>query len=131
MLPEIPRDVALHPGPVASIYLEVGRTAATITGFDRTGREVLGASAEGQSHPAHKAGGGGTAHYSLEHRTEEVWARNARAFAADIDRAVSQLHAELESVMRFAGWSRSAPPGGPVMSWSSSSKSADAPRAWP
>ncbi|MGH3985422.1 MAG: hypothetical protein ACRDST_22720 [Pseudonocardiaceae bacterium] len=25
MLPEIPRDVALHPGPVASVYLEVSR----------------------------------------------------------------------------------------------------------
>lgn len=52
MLPEILRESAVHPGPVASVYLEV-------------------------------------------HRTEEVWARNARDFAADVDRAVSTLHAEL------------------------------------
>jgi hypothetical protein len=94
-LPHLLPLLAQAPEYVPHVVVRVGRTAATITGFDRTGREVLGAAAEGQNHPAHKAGGGGTAHYSLEHRTEEVWARNARAFAADIDRAVSQLHAEL------------------------------------
>jgi release factor family 2 len=94
-LPHLLPLLAQAPEYVPHVVVRVGRTAATITGFDGTGREVLGGTPEGQSHPAHKASGGGTAHYSMEHRTEEVWARNARAFAADVDRAVSQLHAEL------------------------------------
>lgn len=71
MLPEILRESAVHPGPVASVYLEV-------------------------------------------HRTEEVWARNARDFAADVDRAVSTLHAGLVrcSTTRWARccWLTTRPP---------------------
>ena len=94
-LPHLLPLLAQVPEYVPHVVVQIGRTAATITGFDRTGREVLGVAEEGQSHPAHKVAGGGAAHYSIQHRTEEVWSRNARAFAADVDRAVSRLHAEL------------------------------------
>lgn len=94
-LPHLLPLLAQVPEYVPHVVVRLGRTAATMTGVDRTGREVLGVSPEGQSHPAHKIGGGGAAHFSIQHRTEEVWARNARAFAADVDRAVSTLHAEL------------------------------------
>ncbi|MDQ4102286.1 MAG: hypothetical protein M3186_00700, partial [Actinomycetota bacterium] len=94
-LPHLLPLLAQEPEYVPYVVVRLGRTTATITGFDRTGREVLGGTEKGQNHPAHKAGGGGAAHYSMQHRTEEVWARNARAFAADIDRAVATVHADL------------------------------------
>ena len=77
------------------IVVALGRTATTITGFDRTGRQVRCGVEEGETHPAHKAGAGGTAHYGMQHRTKEVCARIARSFAADVERAVTTLHAEL------------------------------------
>jgi hypothetical protein len=80
---------------VPHLVVRLGRTKATITGIDCSGQEVLGLNEHGESHPAHKARAGGTAHYSMQHRIEEVWARNARGVAADIDRAVSEIHAEL------------------------------------
>jgi hypothetical protein len=134
VIPEIPREVASHHGPVGSVYLDVSRnrddashevrarwamlphllpllaqtpeyvayvvvrvsrTAATIAAFDRTGERARFKTAEGADYPVHKAGAGGTAHYNMQHRTEEVWARNVREFAAEVDRAVATLHAEL------------------------------------
>lgn len=102
MLPEIPRELAIHPGQpprrelarwatlphllpllaqapkyVPHVVVRLSRTTATITGFDRTGRKVRNGTDEGQNHPAHKASAGGMAHYSIQHRTEEVWARNS------------------------------------------------------
>jgi Bacterial archaeo-eukaryotic release factor family 2 len=94
-LPHLLPLLAQMPEYVPHVVVRLGRTTATITGFDHTGREVLDGTEKGQSHPVHKAGGGGAAHYSMQHRTEEVWTRNARTFAADIDRAVGTLHAEL------------------------------------
>ncbi|MGH3788961.1 MAG: Vms1/Ankzf1 family peptidyl-tRNA hydrolase [Pseudonocardiaceae bacterium] len=94
-LPHLLPLLAQLPEYVPHVMVRLGRTTATITGFDRTGREVLDGPDKGQNHPVHKTGGGGAAHYSMQHRTEEVWARNARAFAADVDRAVATLHAEL------------------------------------
>jgi Bacterial archaeo-eukaryotic release factor family 2 len=80
---------------VPHVVVRVGRATATITGVDGAGREVLAVTDEGESHPVHKAPAGGAAHYSMQHRTEELWARNTRSVAADIDRAVTQLGAEL------------------------------------
>ena len=94
-LPHLLPLLAQRPEYVPHVVVRLGRTAATITGFDRTGEQVLGGIEEGEDHPAHKAGAGGAAHYSMQHRTEEVWARNARAFAAEVERAVTTLHAEL------------------------------------
>jgi hypothetical protein len=90
-----PPLLAQLPEYVPHLVVQLGRVSTTITGIERTGQEVLGVSDHGQSHPVHKARAGGMAHYSMQHRTEEVWARNARNVAADIDRAVGDLHAEL------------------------------------
>jgi hypothetical protein len=94
-LPHLLPLLAQLPEYVPHVVVRLGRTTATITGFDRTGRQVSCGIEEGENHPAHKAGAGGAAHYSMQHRTEEVWTRNARAFAADVERAVTTLHAEL------------------------------------
>lgn len=94
-LPHLLPLLAQLPEYVPHVVVRLGRTAATITGFDRTGEQVSCGLEEGEKHPAHKAGAGGAAHYSMQHRTEEVWTRNARAFAADVERAVTTLHAEL------------------------------------
>jgi hypothetical protein len=95
MLPHLLPLLAQLPEYVPHVVVRLGRTMATIAGFNRTGEQVRCGIEQGEDHPAHKAGAGGTAHYNMEHRTEEVWARNARAFAADVDRAVATLHAEL------------------------------------
>ncbi|MGH4002327.1 MAG: hypothetical protein ACRDTJ_33225, partial [Pseudonocardiaceae bacterium] len=95
VLPHLLPLLAQVPEYVPHVVVRLGRTSATITGVDRTGREVLGVAPEGQSHQAHKTGGGGAAHFSIQRRTEEVWARNARAFAAEVDHAVTTLRAEL------------------------------------
>ncbi|MDQ3763396.1 MAG: hypothetical protein M3460_17745 [Actinomycetota bacterium] len=94
-LPHLLPLLAQLPEYVPHVVVRLGRTTATIMGFDRTGREVLDVTRQGESHPAHKAGAGGAAHYSMQHRTEEVWARNARGFAAHVDRAVATLRAGL------------------------------------
>ncbi|HZS19794.1 MAG TPA: hypothetical protein VFA63_02270 [Pseudonocardiaceae bacterium] len=94
-LPHLLPLLAQMPEYVPHLVVRVGRTAATITAFDRTGEQVHGETAEGAHHPVHKTGGGGAAHYTMQHHTEEVWARNARAFAAEVDRAVESLRAEL------------------------------------
>ena len=94
-LPHLLPLLAQVPEYVPHIVVALGRTAATITGFDRTGQQVRWEVEGGETHPAHKAGAGGTAHHSMQRRTEEVWARNARSFAADVERAVTTLHAEL------------------------------------
>jgi hypothetical protein len=95
LLPHLLPLLAQQPEYVQQVVVRLGRVTATITGRDHTGQEVLRISDSGENHPAHKARAGGTAHYSMQHRTEEVWARNARSVAADIDRAVRDLRAEL------------------------------------
>lgn len=94
-LPHLLPLLAQMPEYVPHVVVRVGRTAATIAAFGRTGEQVRRETAEGAHHPVHKTGAGGAAHYRLQHHTEEVWARNARAFAAEVDRAVESLNAEL------------------------------------
>jgi Bacterial archaeo-eukaryotic release factor family 2 len=94
-LPDLLPLLAQLPEYVPHVVARLGRLTATITGVDRAGGEVLGVTDHGESHPVHKTRGGGAAHYSMQHRTEEIWARNTHNVAADIDRAVSNLHAEL------------------------------------
>jgi peptide chain release factor subunit 1 len=94
-LPQLLPLLAQVPEYFPHIVVQLGRTAATITAFDRTGQEIRYETAEGESYPAHKASAGGTAHYSMQHRTEEVWARNARTLAVESECAVTTLHAEL------------------------------------
>ncbi|MGB9278743.1 MAG: Vms1/Ankzf1 family peptidyl-tRNA hydrolase [Pseudonocardiaceae bacterium] len=94
-LPHLLPLLGQAPEYVPYVVVRLGRDTATITRFDRTGRELHNATEGGQGDPVHKASAGGMAHYSIQHRTEEVWARNARAFAADVDRVVTTLHAEL------------------------------------
>jgi hypothetical protein len=95
LLPDLLPLLAQRAEYVPHVVVRVGRLTATITGVDRAGAEVLDVTNTGESHPGHKARAGGSAHYSMQHRTEEVWARNARSVASDVDRAVSDLHAEL------------------------------------
>lgn len=46
-LPHLLPLLAPVPVYVPHVVVQIGRTAATITGFDRTGREVLGVAEEG------------------------------------------------------------------------------------
>jgi hypothetical protein len=94
-LPHLLPLLAQIPEYVPHVVVRVGRTAATIAAFGRTGEQVRCETAEGAHHPVHKTGAGGAAHYRLQHHTEEVWARNARTFAAEVDRTVESLNAEL------------------------------------
>ena len=94
-LPHLLPLLAQTPEYVPHVMVALSRTVATITAFDRTGQQVRCGSEEGEDHPVHKASAGGAAHYSMQRQTEEVWARNARSFAAEIERVVTTLHAEL------------------------------------
>lgn len=94
-LPHLLPLLAQLPRRVPVVVAQVDRTEARITGIDRAGRPELGTRDRGRQHPAHKVRGGGPAHLSLQRRTEELWADNAREFAAEVDRAVARLRAEL------------------------------------
>ena len=48
MLPEIPRELAIHPGPVASVYLEVSRDRGAAPHEVRLRWEALAAELRGQ-----------------------------------------------------------------------------------
>ncbi|MFN2495414.1 MAG: hypothetical protein ABR608_05850 [Pseudonocardiaceae bacterium] len=63
-LPHLLPLLSQAPEYVPHVVVRLGRTTATITGVDRTGREVFATTQEGQSHPAHKTGGCGAAHFS-------------------------------------------------------------------
>lgn len=95
LLPHLLPMLAQLPQRVPYLLVRLDKTKASIRGVDRAGREVLGGIEPGRQHPVHKVRGGGLAHVSIQHRTEQVWATNARAFASEVDRAVAQLHAEL------------------------------------
>lgn len=95
VLPHLMPLLAQTVEAVPAVTVQLGKVHALVRGFDRAGREVFDASEHGRHHPVHKVRGGGEAHYGMRQRTEETWKDNARAFAADVDRAVEALHAEL------------------------------------
>jgi hypothetical protein len=95
LLPHLLPLLAQTPEYVPYVTVQLGRTTADIHAFDRTGREVLARTEPGAEHHVHKIRGGGSAHLSIQRRVEEVWADNARGFAAEVDRVVSQISAEL------------------------------------
>jgi hypothetical protein len=59
-LPHLLPLLAQVPEYVPHIVVQLGRTAATITAFDRTGQQIRYETAEGENYPAHKASAGGT-----------------------------------------------------------------------
>ena len=95
LLPHLMPLLAQLPESVPHVVVVLDRTEARVRGRDRAGREVLSEDEHGTEHPVHKVRGGGSAHLGMQRRIEEVHKDNAKSFAADIDKSVSRLHAEL------------------------------------
>lgn len=95
LLPHLMPLLAQVPESVPHVMVVLDRKNATVLGMDHAGREVLSEDEHGTQHPVHKVRGGGSGHLGMQRRTEEVHKDNAKSFAADIDKAVSRLHAEL------------------------------------
>lgn len=95
LLPHLMPLLTQLPELVPHVVVVLDRKEARVRGIDRAGREVLSEDQHGTEYPVHKVRGGGSAHLGMQRRIEEVHKDNAKSFAADIDQAVSRLHAEL------------------------------------
>lgn len=94
-LPHLMPLLAQAPDPLPHVVVELGKTSATVLGFDAGRRATSRTGERGQRDDTHKTGGGGWAHYGMQRRTEELWRDNLRGFASSIEETVARLHAEL------------------------------------
>jgi hypothetical protein len=108
-LPDVPREsigrwaplphlmplLAQAPDLVPHVVVELGKTSATVLGVDSSGQARTEASDRGAEQDTHKPRGGAASHRGRQRRTEEQWKQNVRTFVSTVERAVSELHAEL------------------------------------
>lgn len=72
----------------------VDRQGADLVAVTRD-RPPVDESVSGGAYPVSKTGGGGWAHWRIEHRVEEEWARNERAVAGRIEALVDAVDARI------------------------------------
>lgn len=93
-LPHVMPLLAQASDPLVYVVVDLGRTSATVRVVGATGT-IWESTGHGQDDKAHKVRGGGPAHRNMQSHTEEVWAKNVRAFARMIDDAVARAHPQL------------------------------------
>lgn len=93
-LPHLMPLAAQEPVTVPHVVVELGKTSATVRGIGATGASWR-TRQRGQHDDTHKARGGGEAHHGMQQRTEEIWKENIREFAATVEKAVAEVHAQL------------------------------------
>ncbi|WP_280269265.1 Vms1/Ankzf1 family peptidyl-tRNA hydrolase [Nocardia wallacei] len=100
------RTVRLSPLPylLPLLQLRQPRTPHVVVLVDRSGADVRGVDARGQSfthtirgatHPLHKVGGGGSAHGPIQHHVEDTVRRNIAATAEEVGRIADRAGAAL------------------------------------
>jgi len=93
-LPHVMPLLAQAPDPLVYLVVDLGRESATIRLVGATGT-IWESTEHGQDDKLHKVRGGGPGHRNMQSHTEEVWAKNLRAFARTIDDAVARAHPRL------------------------------------
>jgi peptide subunit release factor 1 (eRF1) len=80
---------------VPHVVVVVDRTGADLRAVDEHGVDRAQHEVQGREHPVHKAGGGGWAHWSIQHRVEEVVQRNVDEVAREASRLVDAVRARV------------------------------------